>query len=166
MYAVNINETNFSDEVIRSDRPVLLDFWAPWCGPCRMVGPIVEEIAQERTDIKVAKVNVDEEPELARRFGVMSIPTVVFLKEGREFDRKVGAFPVSRGNNDINAVKQSIQALKEGDNLLIFSEGTTIHDGVGYTDGLPAHAKAGVAMIGVRTGATLVPVFVDGNFAF
>ena len=80
--------------------------------------------------------------------------------------KKVGAFPVSRGNNDINAVKQSIQALKEGDNLLIFSEGTTIHDGVGYTDGLPAHAKAGVAMIGVRTGATLVPVFVDGNFAF
>lgn len=77
--------------------------------------------------------------------------------------KKVGAFPVSRGNNDINAVKQSIQALKEGDNLLIFSEGTTIHNGVGYTDGLPAHAKAGVAMIGVRTGATLVPVFVDGE---
>lgn len=77
--------------------------------------------------------------------------------------KKVGAFPVNRGNNDINAVKQSIQALKEGDNLLIFSEGTTIHDGVGYTDGLPAHAKAGVAMIGVRTGATLVPVFVDGE---
>lgn len=77
--------------------------------------------------------------------------------------KKVGAFPVSRGNNDINAVKQSIQALKEGDNLLIFSEGTTIHNGVGYTDGLPAHAKAGVAMIGVRTGAKLVPVFVDGE---
>ena len=77
--------------------------------------------------------------------------------------RKVGAFPVSRGNNDINAVKQSIQALKDGDNLLIFSEGTTIHDGIGYADGLPAHAKAGVAMIGVRTGATLVPVFVDGE---
>lgn len=77
--------------------------------------------------------------------------------------KKVGAFPVSRGNNDIGAVKQSIQALKEGDNLLIFSEGTTIHNGIGYTDGLPAHAKAGVAMIGVRTGATLVPVFVDGE---
>ena len=79
MYAVNINETNFSDEVIRSDRPVLLDFWAPWCGPCRMVGPIVEEIAQERTDIKVAKVNVDEQPELAGRFGVMGIPTPCLL---------------------------------------------------------------------------------------
>ncbi len=77
--------------------------------------------------------------------------------------KKVGAFPVSRGSNDINAVKQSIQALKDGDNLLIFPEGTTIHNGVGYTDGLPAHAKAGVAMIGVRTGAKLVPVFVDGE---
>ncbi len=77
--------------------------------------------------------------------------------------KKVGAFPVSRGSNDINAVKQSIQALKEGDNLLIFPEGTTIRNGVGYTDGLPAHAKAGVAMIGVRTGAVLVPVFVDGE---
>lgn len=77
--------------------------------------------------------------------------------------KKVGAFPVSRGNNDINAVKQSIQALRDGDNLLIFSEGTTIHNGIGYTDGLPAHAKAGVAMIGVRTEATLIPVFVDGE---
>ncbi len=77
--------------------------------------------------------------------------------------KKVGAFPVSRGSNDINAVKHSIQALRDGDNLLVFPEGTTIHDGIGYTDGLPAHAKAGVAMIGVRTGAKLVPVFVDGK---
>ena len=77
--------------------------------------------------------------------------------------RKVGAFPVSRGNNDISTVRTAIQVLKEGDNLLIFPEGTTIRNGVGYIDGLPAHAKAGVAMIGVRTGATLVPVFVDGE---
>ena len=77
--------------------------------------------------------------------------------------RKVGAFPVSRGNNDINAVKQSIQALKDGDNLLIFPEGTTVRNGIGYLDGLPPQAKAGVAMIGVRTGATLIPVFVDGE---
>ncbi len=77
--------------------------------------------------------------------------------------RKLGAFPVSRGNNDISAVKESIQALRDGDNLLIFPEGTTIHDGIGYADGLPAHAKAGAAMIGVRTGATLIPVFVDGK---
>ena len=77
--------------------------------------------------------------------------------------KKVGAFPVSRGNNDINAVKQSIQALKDGDNLLIFPEGTTVRNGVGYIDGLPPQAKAGAAMIGVRTGAKLVPVFVDGE---
>lgn len=77
--------------------------------------------------------------------------------------RKLGAFPVSRGGNDINTVRTAMQALKDGDNLLIFPEGTTIHDGIGFADGLPAHAKAGVAMIGVRTGAKLVPVFVDGE---
>ncbi len=77
--------------------------------------------------------------------------------------RKVGAFPVSRGNNDLSSVKASMQAIKSGDNLLIFPEGTTIHNGIGYIDGLPAHAKAGAAMIGVRTGAILVPVFVDGE---
>lgn len=77
--------------------------------------------------------------------------------------RKVGAFPVSRGNNDINTVRTAMQAIKDGDNLLIFPEGTVVRNGVGYIDGLPAHAKAGVAMIGVRTGAALVPVFVDGE---
>lgn len=76
---------------------------------------------------------------------------------------KVGAFPVSRGNTDIQSVKTAIQAIKAGDNLLIFPEGTTIHNGIGYTDGLPAHAHGGVAMIGVRTGATMIPVFVDGE---
>lgn len=77
--------------------------------------------------------------------------------------RKVGAFPVSRGGTDIQAVKTSIQAIKEGDNLLIFPEGTVIRDGIGYVDGLPAHAKGGVAVIGVRTGAVMIPVFVDGR---
>ena len=77
--------------------------------------------------------------------------------------KKVGAFPVSRGNNDINTVRTAMQAIKDGDNLLIFPEGTVVRNGVGYIDGLPAHAKAGVAMIGVRTGAALVPVFVDGE---
>ena len=77
--------------------------------------------------------------------------------------RKVGAFPVSRGNNDINTVRTAMQAIKDGDNLLIFPEGTVVRNGVGYIDGLPAHVKAGVAMIGVRTGAVLVPVFVDGE---
>ena len=76
--------------------------------------------------------------------------------------RKLGAFPVSRGNNDIQAVKTSIQVLKENDNLLIFPEGTTIRNGIGSVDGLPPHAKSGAAMIGIRTGAQLVPVFVDG----
>ena len=77
--------------------------------------------------------------------------------------RKVGAFPVSRGNNDINTVRTAMQAIKDGDNLLIFPEGTVVRNGVGYIDGLPAHAKAGVAMIGVRTGAARVPVFVAGE---
>lgn len=71
----------------------MVDFWAPWCGPCRMVGPIVEEIAQERTDIKVAKVNVDEQPELAGRFGVMAIPTLVVMKDGRITSQAAGARP-------------------------------------------------------------------------
>ena len=77
--------------------------------------------------------------------------------------RKLGGFPVSRGNNDIQAVKTAIQVLKAGDNLLIFPEGTVVRNGVGYVDGLPAHAKSGVAMIGVRTGAKLIPVFMDGE---
>lgn len=93
MYAVNINETNFSDEVIRSDRPVLLDFWAPWCGPCRMVSPVVDQIAEERPDIAVGKVNVDEQPELAAQFGVMSIPTLLVFKDGQAVNKAVGARP-------------------------------------------------------------------------
>lgn len=93
MNAVNINKSNFSEEVIHSDRPVLLDFWAPWCGPCRMVGPILEDIAQERNDIKVGKVNVDEQPELAGQFGVMSIPALVVMKEGKITNQTVGARP-------------------------------------------------------------------------
>lgn len=77
--------------------------------------------------------------------------------------RKAGGFPVSRGTNDIRSVKTAIQVLKSGDNLLIFPEGTVIYDGLGYVDGLPAHARAGAAMIGIRTGAKLVPVFMDGR---
>ena len=83
MSAINIDQNNIQSEVMNSDKPVLLDFWAPWCGPCRMVVPIVEEIARERNDIKVGKVNVDEQPELASRFGVVSIPTLVVMKNGR-----------------------------------------------------------------------------------
>lgn len=96
MSVINVNQTNFQGEVLNSDRPVLLDFWAPWCGPCRMVGPIVEEIASERADIKVGKVNVDEQPELAGRFGVMSIPTLVVMKNGRVVRQTMGARPKSQ----------------------------------------------------------------------
>ena len=93
MSTVNIDRNNFSQEVMESDRPVLLDFWAPWCGPCRMVGPVVDEIARERADIKVGKVNVDEQPELAGQFGVMAIPTLVAMKDGKVADRAAGARP-------------------------------------------------------------------------
>ena len=93
MSVINISKDNFAGEVLRSDRPVLLDFWAPWCGPCRMVGPILEDIAQERNDIKVGKVNVDEQPELAGQFGVMSIPALVVMKEGKITNQTVGARP-------------------------------------------------------------------------
>ena len=93
MSAVNINKNNFRNEVLDSEKPVLLDFWASWCGPCRMVSPIVDEIAAERSDIKVGKVNVDEQPELAAQFGVMSIPTLVVMKGGKVANQMVGARP-------------------------------------------------------------------------
>ncbi len=93
MSIINISTSNFQDEVLRSDRTVLLDFWAPWCGPCRMVGPILEEIARERADVKVGKVNVDEQPELASQFSVMSIPTLVVMKDGKVVNQTVGARP-------------------------------------------------------------------------
>ena len=93
MSAVNINKTNFQEEVTLSDKPVLLDFWAPWCAPCRMVVPIIEEIADERPDIKVGKINVDEQPELASQFHEMSIPTLVVMKNGKIVNQVMGARP-------------------------------------------------------------------------
>ena len=93
MSAIDINKSNFQNEVMNSDKPVLLDFWAPWCGPCRMAAPIVEEIAAERPDVKVGKVNVDEQPELAGQFGVMSIPALIVLKHGKITNQAVGARP-------------------------------------------------------------------------
>ena len=91
MSAININKNNFQSEVLNSEKKVLLDFWASWCGPCRMVVPIVEEIADERPDIKVGKVNVDEEAELASRFGIMSIPTLVVIEKGKIVNQTMGA---------------------------------------------------------------------------
>lgn len=93
MAVLNITKENFEQEVMKSDVPVLIDFWAPWCGPCKMMGPIIDELEKEATNSKVGKVNVDEQQELASRFDVMSIPTIVVIKDGKLSDVAVGLRP-------------------------------------------------------------------------
>ena len=93
MSAININNNNFHNEVMNSDKPVLLDFFAVWCGPCKMIAPILDEIAQEREDIKVCKINVDEEPELAAQYHVVSIPSLFVIKNGEVTNQSLGARP-------------------------------------------------------------------------
>ncbi len=93
MSVIRINKDNFQNEVLNSNKPVLLDFYADWCGPCRMLGPIVDEIAEERADIKVGKINVDEQSELAEKFGIFSIPALVVIKDGKIVNQAVGVRP-------------------------------------------------------------------------
>lgn len=98
MSAISVTKETFHKEVMLSEKPVLVDFWAPWCGPCRMVLPLVEEIAEERDDVKVVKINVDEEPELASQFQVMSIPTLMVVKNGEVVNKTMGARPKAQIN--------------------------------------------------------------------
>lgn len=93
MSVITVTKENFQSEVLESDKTVLIDFWAEWCEPCRMLSPVVDEIANEQTDVKVCKVNVDNEPELATQFGVMSIPTLVVIKDGKAVNQSVGVQP-------------------------------------------------------------------------
>ena len=105
MKAMNITQENFQKEILESEQPVLIDFWASWCGPCRMVSPIVDEIAEENPSVKVCKVNVDEQGELAGAFGVMSIPTLVVMKDGKIVTRSMGARPKKQILAMLDAVK-------------------------------------------------------------
>lgn len=102
MAAIHVDKESFDKEVLKSNKPVLVDFWAPWCGPCQMLGPIVEEVAEEKSDVKVCKVNIDEEPDLAVKYQVMSIPTLILFKDGEVANTSVGVIPKTKILNLIN----------------------------------------------------------------
>jgi len=93
MSIVTITQNNFNEEVLQSNTTVLLDFWASWCGPCKMLAPVLEEIAAERADLKIGKINVDEQPQLASQFGIMSIPTLLVFKNGKQVNQGIGYMP-------------------------------------------------------------------------
>lgn len=102
MATVEVTDATFENEVIKSDKPVLVDFWAPWCGPCKMVGPVLEEIAEENSGVKIAKVNVDENQQYAGQLGVFNIPTMIMYKDGEAVDKLVGAMPKQQILDRIN----------------------------------------------------------------
>lgn len=95
MAVIDITTENFESEVLKSDVPVLVDFWADWCGPCKMMGPVIDAVAEEKTDIKVGKINIDQQGELAEKYGIMSIPTLVLFKDGEASKREIGVIPKS-----------------------------------------------------------------------
>lgn len=103
----DVTDSTFQAEVVESDKPVLVDFWAPWCGPCRMIAPHLEELAAERDDLRIVKLNVDENPETAARFGVMSIPTLILFKAGQAVHQIVGALPKNRIVQELEPVLSS-----------------------------------------------------------
>jgi thioredoxin 1 len=99
----NVTDTNFQAEVLESEQPVLVDFWAPWCGPCRVVGPVLEEIAAERDDLRIVKLNVDENQQTAAAFDVLSIPTMILFKNGQVAKKVIGAYPKKRLESELES---------------------------------------------------------------
>ena len=100
----NVTDSNFQAEVIESDKPTLVDFWAPWCGPCRVVAPVLEEIAQQRDDLRIVKLNVDENQQTAAKYQVLSIPTLILFKDGAEAKKVIGAYPKRRLEAELEPV--------------------------------------------------------------